>query len=80
VNLSLDSDFVEVLKEQSKARGFEKLSEYVQDWLKKLSLEKNNVKRIILQVPETAFVNKQTLERWLTNRNAEIVEHYFKED
>ncbi len=80
VNLSLDSEFVEVLKEQSKLRGFEKLSDYVQDWLKKLSLEQTDIKRVILQIPATAMVSKTTLEHWLRKKNLEIADHYFKED
>jgi hypothetical protein len=80
VNLSLDSDFVDCLKEHAKAKNFEKLSEFVQDWLKKLSLDKKDIKRIILHVPEPAFNSKQALESWLYRRSLEIVNHYFKEE
>ena len=79
INLSLDADFLEHIKKQAKARNFDKLSDYVQDWFKKLGLEKTNIKRIILQVPENAFTNKKFLETWLTGRCLEIVNHYFKE-
>jgi Arc/MetJ-type ribon-helix-helix transcriptional regulator len=80
INLSLDSDFLEMLKEQAKTRGFEKVSDYIQDWLKKLSLEKTDVKRVILQIPEVVFNNKPTLELWLDRRSEEISKHYFKEE
>jgi hypothetical protein len=79
VNLSLDSDFVEVLKAQATERKFDKLSDYVQDWLKKLSLERSDIKRVILQIPPGALVNKESLGLWLKNRSSEIVNHYFKE-
>lgn len=80
VNLSLDSDFLEILKKQSVSRNFERVSDYIQDWLKKLGLDKDDVKRIIFQVPDTALVSKAALQTWLSNRCGEIVKHYFKEE
>jgi hypothetical protein len=79
VNLSLDAEYLEILKEQAKVRGFEKFSDYVHDWLKKLALERKDIKRVILQVPEAAFINKLALETWLKRRSDEVVKHYFKE-
>lgn len=79
VNLSLDSEYFEFLKEQSKERNFEKMSDYIVDWLKKLNLEDKNIKRAILQIPTTALVDKISLQTWLSNRCREIVDHYFKE-
>ena len=78
--LSLDADLVDSLKEQAKVRGFEKPSEYVQDWLKKLSLEKTDIKRIILQIPDKYFESPESLQNWLHRRSLEIVDHYFKSD
>ena len=40
VNLSLDTELLEALKKQSAAKGFEKMSDYVADWLNKLALDK----------------------------------------
>lgn len=80
INLSLDADFLEHLKNQAAVSKFERVSDYIQDWLKKLGLERTDVKRVILQVPDAAFVSKAALTTWLTNRNAEIVKHYFKEE
>lgn len=79
VNLSLDSEYFELLKEQAKERKFEKLSDYIGDWLKKLNLESKDIKRAILQIPSTALVDKNSLQTWLSNRCKEIVSHYFKE-
>lgn len=80
INLSLDAEFLEHLKNQASARNFEKVSDYIQDWLKKLGLERSDIKRVILQVPEAAFVSKAALVTWLANRSSEIVKHYFKEE
>lgn len=79
VSMNFEQEYVDLLKEQSKERNFEKLSHYLQDWFNKLGLDKKEIKkRAILQIPDTAMVNKQSLETWLRNRCSEIVNHYFK--
>lgn len=80
VNLSLDADFLESMKTHAKDKGVEKISEYIQDWLRKLGLDRNDLKRAILQIPETALVSKIALQTWLHNRCVEIVNHYFKDE
>ena len=79
VNLSLDFDYVEALKEQAKEKNFEKVSDYIKDWLIKLSLERKDTKRVILQIPPDALKDKNMLYHWLNNKNNDIVDHYFKE-
>lgn len=79
INLSVDSELLETLKKQSAAKGFEKMSDYVCDWLAKLGLDKEDVKRVILQVPLGALESREKLESWLAHRCREVVSHYFKE-
>lgn len=79
VNLSLDTELLEALKKQSAAKGFEKMSDYVADWLNKLALDKEDVKRVILQVPVGILTDREKLESWLAYRCREIVGHYFKD-
>lgn len=78
INLSIETDYLNVLKAQSKDRGFEKLSDYICDWLKKLSLERSDIKRIILQVPEPALKSREALEAWLFRRLQAVLDHFFK--
>lgn len=77
LNLSMDADFIDLLKQKAKDKGVDKLSDFVAEWLKKLGLEKGDVKRVILQIPQTALDSKVALETWLHNRSNEIVNHYF---
>jgi hypothetical protein len=79
MNLSLDYDLLEAIKERAKAGGCEKVSDFIQDWLKKLAFERTDIKRAVLQIPEGALKDRMLLEAWLVNRSAEIVDHYFKE-
>lgn len=79
VNMTMDADYHSHIKDHATAKGVEKVSDYIIDWLFKLGFERKDIKRVILQVPETALVSKAALETWLYNRSREIVANYFKE-
>jgi hypothetical protein len=79
LNLSLDSELLNAIKKQSTAKGVEKLSDYVGDWLMKLGLEKDDIKRVVLQIPSNVLESRDKLEAWLFHRCREIVDHYFKD-
>lgn len=78
VNLSMDYDLLCSLKDHAKDKGVEKVSDYVQYWLRNLGFDKKDIKRVVLQIPDEVFTSKSALADWLKRRSDEIVNHYFK--
>lgn len=76
MSLSVSLEWKEVLDKKAAAKNL-KTSEFVRQLISYFSLERDDIKPVVLQIPQEAIESRENLEKWLQNKSEVLVKQFF---
>jgi hypothetical protein len=78
MSISVEPELHEILKIKAESKN-QKVSDFVRRLIGYFSLERNDIKPVVLQIPQEALVSRQALESWLNKKSVALVDQFFPE-
>lgn len=78
MSISVEPEFHEILKTKAEAKN-QKVSDFIRRLLGYFSLERDDVKPVVLQIPQEALESRQLLESWLNKKITALTDQFFPE-
>lgn len=78
MSLSISPEMKEILDTKAAAKG-QKTSDFIRRLLGYFSLERDDIKPVVLQIPQEAMASREALEEWLGNKSVALTNQFFPE-
>lgn len=78
MSLSMSLEMKTILDNKAEAKG-QKTSDFVRQLLSYFSLERNDIKPVVLQIPQDVILSREKLEQWLAQKSQTLVNQFFPE-
>jgi hypothetical protein len=78
MSLSISPEMKEILDTKAAAKG-QKTSDFIRRLLGYFSLERDDIKPVVLQIPQGALSSRLELENWLAHKSVALVNQFFPE-
>lgn len=76
MSLSISPEMKDILDTKAEAKG-QKTSDFIRRLLSYFSLERDDIKPVVLQIPLDAMASRSDLEKWLENKSIALVNQFF---
>jgi hypothetical protein len=78
MSLSISPEMKAILDSKAEAKG-QKTSDFIRRLIGYFSLERDDIKPVVLQIPQEALASREDLQHWLALKSAALVNQFFPE-
>jgi hypothetical protein len=78
MSLSISPEMKEILDTKAEAKG-QKTSDFIRRLLGYFSLERDDIKPVVLQIPQEAMASREDLAQWLDQKSVALLNQFFPE-
>lgn len=74
--LSIDPEMHMMLKKKADMKG-QKLSDFVRKILGYFSIDRDDIKSVVLQIPQEVLCSRESLDKWLSQKSNSLLNQFF---
>lgn len=78
MSLSISPEMKEILDAKAEAKG-QKTSDFIRRLIGYFALERDDIKPVVLQIPQDSMTSRDELEKWLDQKFAALLNQFFPE-